>query len=197
MRILIAVTVLGAFAAMADERTFVFRSEEDPSTPPDPAVCAASPFGANVKLGAALYSIRTSRTKGLVRDETWKRIGKATACLELTNVMFPAGLVQNFYAQFDLPQGRYVAQGTCTVSSNTVPQNFIILAGCTLKLITGPAGSNGGMATSASIFNPLKQAGFGTGSIWTIHEYFTPAPHTHGPPCQWGWGHPHDHDEDD
>lgn len=184
MRCSIALVTLWAVAASAGEATFVFRSEEDAATPPDPAVCAASPFGSNVKLGASLW--RWGKHP--------KRIGKATACLELTNVMFPQGLVQNFYVKFDLPKGSYVAQGTCTVSSNNVPQNFIILAGCTLKLVSGPPGTQGGMVVSASIFNPLKQPGFGTGSVWTLQEYFADVPHVHGPGCHWGH---HDDDEDD
>jgi hypothetical protein len=185
-------TVLTAFTASAGEATYVFRSEEDPSTPVDATVCAQSPFGSNVRLGASLWSIETSRKKGKITETKRKKIGRATACLELTNVMFPQGLVQNFYVRFDLPQGAYVAQGTCTVSSNAVPQPFIILAGCTLKLVSGPTGSLGGMVTSASIFNPLARPGFSTGSIWTLQEYLLEVPHNHGHGCRH-----HDHDEDD
>lgn len=174
-RALTSLIVLAALPALAGEATYLFRSEEDPSTPADAAVCAASPYGSNVRLGASLWSIRTSKKKGEVLEEQRRRIGRATACLELTNVMFPQGLVQNFYVRFELPQGAYVAQGTCTVASNAVPAAFIILAGCTLKLISGPAGSLGGMVTSASIFNPLKRPGFSTGSIWTLHEYLLEA----------------------
>jgi len=114
------------------------------------------------------------------------RIGRATACLQLTNVLFPEGLVQQFYAKFELPSGEYVARGTCTVSSNSVPQPFIILAGCTMKIVSGPSDSQGGLFTSASIFNPLRRPGFSTGSTWTLHEYFT------GPRRP-----QHDDDEDD
>ncbi len=192
MRIaILTLTLLGALTASADEATYVFRSEEDSSTPVDPTVCAMSPFGSNVRLGASLWSIQTSRKKGKVTEAKRKRIGRATACLELTNVMFPQGLVQNFYLRFDLPQGAYVAQGTCKVSSNAVPQPFIILAGCTLQLISGPAGSLGGMVTSSSIFNPLHRAGFSTGSIWTLQEYLTDVVHHHGPGC----GHADDEDD--
>lgn len=174
MRTMLAMLVVGvANAAWAAEETYVFESKEDPSTPPDASFCAAAPFAATVKLGASLWSIDTRRRDGRVRDQQKKRIGRATACLGLTNVLFPEGLTQQFYARFELPGGTYIARGTCTVSSNSVPQPFIILAGCTLKLVSGPPGSLGGMVTSASIFNPLQRPGFGTGSTWTLHEYST------------------------
>ncbi len=172
MRRLLGVLVVGwSAAAVAAEETFVFSSKEDPSTPPDATVCAAAPFQTTVKLGASLWSIETKKKDASVKDRFRRRIGRATACLALTNVLFPEGLTQQFYARFDLPQGSYTAIGTCTVSSNSVPQPFIILAGCTLKLLTGPRGSLGGMVTSSSIFNPLQRPGFGTGSVWTLHEY--------------------------
>ncbi|MBS1151930.1 MAG: hypothetical protein H6Q89_3628 [Myxococcaceae bacterium] len=178
-RALICLVTLGSMAAAAGEATYVFRSEEDAATPADATVCAQSPFGSNVRLGASLWSIKTRKHNGRVVEEQRKKIGRATACLELTNVMFPQGLVQNFYVRFDLPQGAYVAQGTCTVSSNAVPQPFIILAGCTLRIVSGPAGSLGGMVTSSSIFNPLRRPGYSTGSIWTLQEYLLDAAPSH------------------
>lgn len=162
---------LSGSTALADEVTTVFRSEEDPASPPDPQVCAQAPFQANVLLGAGLWSVKTRGRDGQVKDDARRRIGRATACLELTNVLFPKGLAQRFYVRFELPQGAYVAQGTCTVTSNSVPQPFIVLAGCALELVTGPSGTLGGVVTSASIFNPLRRPGFSTGSVWTIHEY--------------------------
>lgn len=170
-RFALLLPLLLAGAALADEATYVFVSEEDPTTPPDATVCAAAPFATNVMLGASLWSIRSRERDGKVTDAHRRRVGRATACLELTNVLFPEGLVQRFYVRFDLPRGAYVAEGTCAVSSNAVPQPFIILAGCTLKLVSGPSGSLGGLVTSSSVFNPLHQAGFATGSTWTIHEY--------------------------
>jgi len=188
MRLVLPLLLLFPAAAVAEEETYVFKSQEDPSTPPDPAVCAGAPFATNVRLGASLWSLKTSKRDGEVKGAR-KRIGRATACLALTNVMFPEGLVQQFYAKFELPHGSYTAIGSCTVSSNSVPQPFIILAGCTLKLLSGPSGSLGGMVTSSSIFNPLQRPGFTTGSIWTLHEYTAP------PMCR-SHGH-HDDDEDD
>lgn len=186
---MLVVLALGR-AALADEATYVFRSEEDPTTPPDPAVCAAAPFSTNVRLGASLWSVTTSRRSGKVKDPAARRLGRATACLQLTNVLFPVGLTDNFYVKFDLPSGSYTAVGTCTVASNAVPQPFIVLAGCTLRLVGVPAGSQGGSVTSNSIFNPLQRPGFATGSLWTLHEYVTAPPPSQG-------HHHHDADEDD
>ncbi|MEW6433636.1 MAG: hypothetical protein AB1730_19180 [Myxococcota bacterium] len=62
------------------------------------------------------------------------------------------------------------------MTSNAVPQPFIVLAGCAPELVNGPPGTLGGVVTSASIFNPLRRPGFSTGSVWTIHEYLTDGP---------------------
>ena len=173
-RICLLGMTLSAMQALAGEATYVFQSEEDLLTPPDPAVCAAAPFMTNAKLGASLYSVQTTRKNGRVTQHR-KRIGRATACLGLTNLTFPQGLVQNFFVHFDLPQGAYTASGTCTVASNNVPQTYIILAGCTLKLLTEPAGGLGGVATSSSILNLIHRPGYSTGSTWTLHEYLVDA----------------------
>src|SRR5438477_11979956 len=95
--------VVGAsVAASGGESTYVFQSQEDTSTPPDAAVCAAAPFATNVRLGASLWSIETRQHDGKVVQHP-RRIGRATACLQLTNVLFPEGLTQHFYASFELP----------------------------------------------------------------------------------------------
>jgi hypothetical protein len=182
----LALTLLIATPVAAGETTYVFRSEEEPATPADLAVCAAAPFVTNVPLGASLWSFRTRHRDGKIVEEREQRIGKATACLELTNVLFPQGLVQSFFVRFELPGGTYDAVGTCAVGSNDVPVPFIVLAGCTLRLVTGPSGSLGGSAVSSSVFNPLNKPGFATGSVWTLHQYWTDPPPGDG-----------DHDRDD
>lgn len=168
-------------AAMADELSAVFRSVEDPAFPPDDTLCAQAPFAVNVKLGASLWSQVTRLVDGRVVVEKAVRIGRATACVELTNFLFPPGLAQNFYAVFDLPSGRYTGNGTCTLSSNDVPQAGLVLAGCTLDVVSGPAGVLGGVITSSSVFNPAGLTGFSTGSMWTLHAY------TSAPVPWWPW----------
>ncbi|MFT3838725.1 MAG: hypothetical protein QM723_17225 [Myxococcaceae bacterium] len=180
MRQLFVGVVLLASAAFGADREFRFQSIEDPAFPPDPNICAQAPFAVNVKLGASLWSDRTRRRDGKVVDEQVKQIGKATACVQLTNFLFPPGLQQNFYAQFDLPQGSYVVNGTCTLISNSVPQAGLVLAGCNLAIVSGPPDTLKGAFTSLSTFNPLKLSGFNTGSMWTVLEYFTPPPPHHG-----------------
>lgn len=173
-------------AAMADEVTYQFRSVEDVAYPPDDTICAQAPFSVNVKLGASLWSEITRIVDGRVIVEKALRIGRATACVQLTNFLFPPGLQQNFYAVFDLPSGRYTGNGTCTLSSNDVPQAGLVLAGCTLDVISGPNAVIGGVIVSSSVFNPGALSGYSTGSVWSIHAYTSapvswwPYPPSHG-----------------
>ena len=181
IRLVVIVAVLtSAGAALADERTWIVRSEESAATPPDPAVCAAAPFATNVQLGAELWSLRTEGRSGSVEDPARRVVGRATACLQLTSLLFSPGLTQLFYVRFDLPEGSFAGVGSCRISTNDVPVSMLVLAGCTLELVEGPPGMIGGVATSASIFNPTRVPGYGTGSFWTLHTYFdgaAPAPH--------------------
>jgi len=98
-------------------------------------------------------------------------VGTATACVRLTNFLFPSGLQQEFYVVFKLPSGDYTAVGTCTLVSNDVPKAGLVLAGCALKVVNSPSGVAGGVATSTSVFNPFKLTGFATGSYWTLQTY--------------------------
>jgi hypothetical protein len=109
----------------------------------------------------------------MVNDDA-KRVGTALACAQITDLTFPDGLQQKFYAKFELPDGDYVALGTCILISNNVPAAGLVLAGCTLKLITAPPGVIGGAAASLSVFNAGRLAGFATGSQWTIQAYESP-----------------------
>ena len=181
MRILFLLLSLTAAASLGDEVTFQFRSVEDAAFPPDAAICAQAPFRVNVQLGASLWSQATRLIDGRVVVEQVRRIGKATACVQLTNFLFPPGLQQSFYAVFDLPSGRYTASGSCTLTSNAVPQAGLVLAGCALNIVSAPPGTLGGVITSASTFNPAHLAGFGTGSVWTLQAY------TSGPANPWPW----------
>ncbi len=170
-RLALSFAVLFSFAATAEEVVYQFRSVEDPAFPPDDSICADAPFPVNVKLGASLWSTTTRAVDGKVMNDQVKKIGKATACVELTNFLFPAGLAQNFYVVFDLPSGSYTAVGTCTLTSNNVPLAGLVLAGCALNVVDSPNQVQGGVATSASTFNPAQLAGFNTGSAWTLHVY--------------------------
>lgn len=143
-------------------RVYRFRSEEDPSTPPDPAVCTAAPFEPNIRLGATLWA------DGGGPGEEEQRFGTATACARATDPAFPPGARLPFYAVFDLPEGRVTASGDCTLVSNDVPTAGLVLAACHLRVVEAPEGFSGGAATSLSMFNPAGLAGFNTGSFWTV-----------------------------
>jgi len=147
------------------------RSAEDPASPPDPTVCAAAPFTVNLRLGGSLYSYETDE-RGRVQTET-RHIGRATACARLTNFTFPVGLAQNFYAQFELPEGTFTASGTCTFITNDVPQVGLVVAGCNLQVVGFPQKFVGGTVTSTSTFNPFRLTGFTTGSYYTFQLYDT------------------------
>jgi hypothetical protein len=194
-KVLLACVVLGLpGVSRAAEETYQFRSMEDPSTPADASVCAAAPFRYNVLLGASVWSTETREKDGKVVDSKVRRIGTATACVQLTNFGFPPGLQQKFYVKFNLPSGAYTALGTCTLISNTVPKSGLVLAGCALKVLSGPPGTLGGDATSSSVFNPFRLTGFNTGSSWTLHLY-TSAPAEGADDDQQDHTH-HDHDMD-
>jgi hypothetical protein len=167
-----------ASAASAESRVVQVRSAEDPASPPDGAFCQTAPFRVNLLLGASLYTYEVEERTGMVRDEHPRKVGVATACARLTNFTFPAGLQQDFYVRFDLPEGSFVGLGTCTLTSNDVPLIGFVLAGCALKMTSFPAGVVGGGISSLSSFNPFRLPGFATGSYWTL-QYYDSAPASH------------------
>ncbi|HEY6909949.1 MAG TPA: hypothetical protein VI356_11295 [Myxococcales bacterium] len=173
--------LLAAFAsaASAETRVVQVRSAEDPASPPDRAFCQSAPFAVTLLLGASLYTYEVEDQTGMIRDEQPRKIGVATACARLTNFTFPAGLQQDFYVRFDLPEGSFTGVGTCTLTSNDVPLAGFVLAGCALKMTSFPAGVVGGGISSLSSFNPFRLPGFATGSYWTL-QYYDNAPAPRG-----------------
>jgi hypothetical protein len=157
--------------AFAQARVLQFRSAEDPAAPPDSTVCAQAPFWTNVRIGGSLYTYETRKRSGEVAAGETRAIGKATACVQITTLTFPPGLPQKFFLQLTLPDGVYRASGSCTIISNDVPTGGLVLAGCNLGIVAAPEGVIGGAVTSVSTFNPLRLAGFATGSYWTAQIY--------------------------
>jgi hypothetical protein len=151
-----------------------FRSEEDPSVTPDPAVCAAAGFTSNVRFGAVLYSEASNGQEGRIVNRSARRIGTATACARITDPSFPADLRQEFYVRFDLPEGPVTARGGCTLVSNDIPTPGLVLAGCHLKVTEAPSWYKGGAVASLSVFNPRRLPGFLTGSDYTLQLYEQP-----------------------
>jgi hypothetical protein len=164
-------TLLAPTLAFAQARVLQFRSAEDPASPPDPAVCAQAPFAANLRIGGSLFTYETRGRTGQVIAQSEPAIGKATACAQITNLAFPAGLAQKFFLQLTLADGIYRALGTCTIISNDVPVGGLVLAGCNLQIVGAPQGVSGGAVTSVSTFNPFRLQGFATGSFWTAQIY--------------------------
>jgi hypothetical protein len=175
--LLASLLLLAPAAAFAQARVIQFRSAEDPASPPDPKVCANAPFAANLRIGGSLYAHATRASDGRVVNDDSRAIGKATACAQITNLAFPAGLQQKFYLQLTLADGIYTASGTCTILSNDVPQGGLVLAGCGLHVLGAPDGVIGGAVSSLSTFNPFRLQGFATGSYWTVQLYDVASSH--------------------
>jgi hypothetical protein len=148
--------------------TYSFRTIEDPSVESRPR---NSPFSdANLFLGGRMYSMVTRQ--GVVTAEQESEIGLAAACAVVTAPLVPDVLVP-FYAEFSFHEGAvYTAQGNAQVTSSDSPDAGVVLAGCALRVVSGPPGCTGGAATSLSIFNPAQAPGAGTGSFWTVRAYF-------------------------
>jgi hypothetical protein len=166
---LVSPLVAAAYAAPA-ERVFVYRTIEDPSVPSHPVSC---PYAdANVFLGAVVRAVETQASDGQDVSDRVAQVGTAAACARVTSLA--PGATAPFYIEFTLNDGNYRADGTCTVTSNNVPVNGLVLAGCALRIVEAPAGVIGGSFTSNSIFNPFRLPGFNTGSVWTRRTYVTP-----------------------
>ena len=171
LRLVAALLLLaGPAASLAGEKTLVVKTFEDPRFPATAADCAALGLPSNVVLGASVWSVQTRASRGDVINEEVKFLGTAVGCGVMTSPV-PFTPDQKFLIKFDLADGTYVAQGTCDIVSITVPTTGLMLAGCALKIVSAPEGVLGGLATSASIFNPMNIPGFGTGSVWTLHLY--------------------------
>ncbi|MCP3104098.1 hypothetical protein LZ198_35030 [Myxococcus sp. K15C18031901] len=167
----VLLSLAGVSQARAEEVMYQFRTQEDPTKPPDAAVCDAAPFVATVKLGASVYIPLHRPQDGKVVYEGQRRAGTATACLRITDPTFPPGQQVPAHFRFNLPDGTFTATGACTLVSNDVPEPRLVLGGCALKLVEFPEGFKGGMVSSTSIFNPAKLPGYATGSFYTLHAY--------------------------
>jgi hypothetical protein len=151
-------------------RTYVVRTVEDPTVPPVPDSDCPSGAGILLKPRGYAWSIATRASDGMVVQEQLQQVGIVSTCLRLT---FPIveGTTVPFYALFELGGDSYTASGACRATSNGVPRSGVVLAGCALRLLTGPEGFVGGIATSASVLTLGQVAGFQTGSFWTLRVY--------------------------
>ena len=150
-------------------RVLRFHAVEDRAFPPDPAVCAQAPFTPNLRKGASLWALPSYAGDGAVHGGVARWIGTATECGRVTDCE-PGGS-QEFYAVFDLAEGRVAGRGACTLVSNDVPVEGLVLAACHLRITQAPPGYHGGIATSLSVFNPQGIEGYASGSFWTLQLF--------------------------
>ena len=154
---------------------YQFRTEEDPEVTGAAAFCATVPFTPNVLLNASAWATQARSSDAAIVNDGVRKVGTVVACAQITSFAFPPGLQQNFAARFDFADGTsYTGIGSCTITSNDIPEPKLVLAGCALKVAPNGA-SAGGIATSASVFNPFRLAGYHTGSYWTLQLYDPPA----------------------
>ncbi len=158
--------------ALAGERILLLKTREDAQQyPADLAFCQQQGYPRlNVVLGASVWSLQSNAARGEVMNDEIRFLGTATGCGMMTSAD-PYVPGQPFAIEFQLRDGTYVASGQCDIVSNDVPQKGLLLAGCALTVVQAPAGVLGGVATSASVFNPYKVGDFATGSVWTLHLY--------------------------
>jgi hypothetical protein len=150
-----------------EERVYVVRSVEDPDVTPDLSVCAQASFTPNIVLSASLYAIETRASDAKLVNSS-KKVGSGTACALITTLA--VGATVPFIGNFIIDGEELIGEGSCLLTSNTVPTPGIVLTGCTIPLDAAP-GVLGGLATSNSVFNPFGLPGFDTGSIWTVRAF--------------------------
>ncbi|WP_225412624.1 hypothetical protein [Stigmatella hybrida] len=171
--------VLGLWAlptpGLAGEVVYQFRSQEDAGAT-DPKGCDRAPFPVNVRLPAGLYAVRVDGGTARVLPGEPKRVGTGLACVRIQDRTFAEGSQADIFVRFELPEGRFIALGRCTMVSNAVPRAGVVLTTCALKLTEFPAAYAGGFISSASLFNPQKLPGFDTGSLWTLRVFEAPRP---------------------
>jgi hypothetical protein len=97
-----------------------FRSAEDPAAPRTGGLRPGAVRGQ--RASAALLALRT-RADAAPRQRPGAHHRQATACAQITNLAFPAGLAQNLYLQLTLREGAPPPPGTCTII-NDVPQSW-------------------------------------------------------------------------
>jgi hypothetical protein len=168
------VTVPVAMSADGDDpvsaRTYVVRTVEDPSLPPVPDSDCPSGAGILIKPRGFAWSLATRASDGMVVKEQIQPVGSVSTCARLPLPIVEGDTTPTF-ARIELGGDTYTASGRCRATSNGVPQAGVVLAGCALRLQTGPPGFVGGVATSATVLTLGPVPGVETGSFWTVRAY--------------------------
>lgn len=176
IRTLAALLALVPALALAGERTIILKTYEDANYPADVQLCRQTYGDAlNIVLGASAWTLQTNAARGEVMKEGIRFVGPVTGCGSAPSLaQWPPPTFKDdqfFLMKFDLRDGTYVFQGECDLSSWWVPVPGVLLVGCTLRLVQGPEGVVGGIATSSSVFTPKTLVNYATGSVWTLHLY--------------------------
>lgn len=173
-RIFLAMLVVLSISikAYSGERTFEIHTVDDPGIVIDDSVCASAAFTSNLKVGANAWTYETRTSDGEIVKDLTHKVGTVQACVLITDLNFTQSTIHPMYVQFDLKNGLYNGVGNCTVASNNVPLQGLILAGCTLRLMEQSSGNTVGSAIMSSAFNPFGLSGFAPGSsYWTLRFY--------------------------
>lgn len=158
--------------AYSGEGTFEIHTVDDPSAIVDDSICASADFTPNLKVVANAWTYETRTSDGKVVQDLTHKVGTLQACLLITDLSFTQSTIHPMYVEFDLKNGMYSGIGSCTIASNNVPLQGLILASCTMRLIEQSSGNTVGSAIMSSAFNPFGLSGFAPGeSYWTLRFY--------------------------
>ena len=172
------VTVPVAMSADGDDsvsaRTYVVRTVEDADgVPPVPDSDCPIDAGIRTKPRGFAWSLATRASDGMVVGEQIHPVGSVSTCARLPFPIVEGDTAPTF-ARIELGGDTYTASGRCRATSNGAPlPTGVVLAGCALRLKTGPPAFVGGIATSASVLTLGTVPGFQTGSFWTVRVYST------------------------
>jgi hypothetical protein len=151
----LVVTVPVAMSADGDDpvsaRTYMVRTVEDPSLPPVPDSDCPSGAGILIKPRGFAWSLATRASDGMVATEQIQRVGSVSTCARLPLPIIEGDTTPTF-ARIELGGDTYTASGRCRATSNGVPQERVVLAGCALRLQTGPPG----FVDSARVFEHVS-----------------------------------------
>ncbi len=168
LRSIAAALALLPALALAGERVLGVKTFEEKGYPTDVSLCAGPGF--EKLLGASVWSLQTNAARGEVVNDEVRRLGTATACATITSLE-PYAPRQYFVIRFDLRDATYLARGECDLVEKDYPATGLLLAGCALRIVDSSDGSKGFATSSSVLVLGADVAGYGTGSVWTLHLY--------------------------
>ena len=165
----VAMIATPAFANLSQETVIHMHSIKDNSIVVDDALCDQAPFPTNVRQASTLWSFKTHKKNGVVKDEASKFVGVVRACGLLTDPTLVAPI--QMLMSFELNDGTYTGVGTCYSSSNDIPVPGVALGGCVLNLNDVPAGYMGGNAIANNMFITFGDPQVESGGWWILRLF--------------------------